>query len=83
MSNGLRRVCDGRIAPGTRQERCPFENHANNTLNHRRSLQQPSDYLFIERELETFQEIGFTEVSLGPRILRVETVIACLIGRLF
>ena len=38
---------------------------------------------FIERELETFQEIGFTAVSLGPRILRVETVIACLIGRLF
>lgn len=37
---------------------------------------------FIERELETFQEIGFTAVSLGPRILRVETVIACLIGRL-
>jgi RsmE family RNA methyltransferase len=38
---------------------------------------------FIERELKTFQEIGFTAVSLGPRILRVETVIACLIGRLF
>jgi 16S rRNA (uracil1498-N3)-methyltransferase len=37
---------------------------------------------FIERESETFQEIGFTAVSLGPRILRVETVIACLIGRL-
>ena len=37
---------------------------------------------FIERELETFQEIGFTAVSLGPRILRVETIIACLIGRL-
>jgi 16S rRNA (uracil1498-N3)-methyltransferase len=38
---------------------------------------------FIERELETFQEIGFTAVSLGPRILRVETAIAYLIGRLF
>jgi RsmE family RNA methyltransferase len=38
---------------------------------------------FIEREVETFQEIGFTAVSLGPRILRVETAIACLIGRLF
>jgi RsmE family RNA methyltransferase len=38
---------------------------------------------FIERELETFQEIGFTAVSLGPRILRVETAIACLVGRLF
>jgi 16S rRNA (uracil1498-N3)-methyltransferase len=38
---------------------------------------------FIERELQTIQEIGFTAVSLGPRILRVETAIACLIGRLF
>jgi RsmE family RNA methyltransferase len=38
---------------------------------------------FIERESETFQEIGFTAISLGPRILRVETAIACLIGRLF
>jgi len=37
---------------------------------------------FIEREVETFREIGFTSVSLGPRILRVETAIACLIGRL-
>jgi RsmE family RNA methyltransferase len=38
---------------------------------------------FIERESETFQEIGFTPVRLGPRILRVETAIAFLIGRLF
>jgi RsmE family RNA methyltransferase len=38
---------------------------------------------FIEREVETFQEIGFTAVSLGSRILRVETAIACLVGRLF
>jgi len=38
---------------------------------------------FIERELQTFQELGFTAVSLGPRILRVETAIAFLIGRLF
>ena len=38
---------------------------------------------FIEQEMETFREIGFTPVSLGPRILRVETAIACLIGRLF
>jgi RsmE family RNA methyltransferase len=38
---------------------------------------------FIDREVETFQEIGFTSVSLGPRILRVETAIACLVGRLF
>ncbi len=38
---------------------------------------------FIAREVETFLEIGFTPVSLGHRILRVETAVACLIGRLF
>ena len=38
---------------------------------------------FIDREVETFREIGFTAVSLGPRILRVETAIACVVGRLF
>jgi 16S rRNA (uracil1498-N3)-methyltransferase len=37
---------------------------------------------FIDREVETFRDIGFTEVSLGLRILRVETALACLIGRL-
>jgi 16S rRNA (uracil1498-N3)-methyltransferase len=38
---------------------------------------------FIERELATFREIGFTPVSLGKRILRVETALAYLAGRLF
>jgi len=38
---------------------------------------------FVDREVETFREIGFTPVSLGPRILRVETAIAYLLGRLF
>jgi len=38
---------------------------------------------FIEREVHKFREIGFTTVSLGARILRVETAIACLVGRLF
>jgi 16S rRNA (uracil1498-N3)-methyltransferase len=37
---------------------------------------------FIERELETFREIGFTSVSLGRRILRIETALAYLMGRL-
>jgi 16S rRNA (uracil1498-N3)-methyltransferase len=37
---------------------------------------------FIDREVETFRDIGFAEVSLGPRILRVETALAFLIGRL-
>jgi len=38
---------------------------------------------FIDREVETFRDVGFTEVSLGSRILRVETALAFLIGRLF
>jgi 16S rRNA (uracil1498-N3)-methyltransferase len=38
---------------------------------------------FIEREVNTFRDIGFSAVNLGPRILRVETAFACLIGRLF
>jgi RsmE family RNA methyltransferase len=37
---------------------------------------------FIDREVATFREIGFTTVSLGPRILRVETALAYLIGKL-
>jgi RsmE family RNA methyltransferase len=38
---------------------------------------------FIEREAATFQDMGFDMVSLGPRILRVETALPFLIGRLF
>jgi RsmE family RNA methyltransferase len=38
---------------------------------------------FIDRELQTFRELGFTAVSLGRRILRVETALAYLVGRLF
>jgi len=38
---------------------------------------------FIEREASTFRDIGFEAVSLGRRILRVETALAFLIGRLF
>jgi len=38
---------------------------------------------FIEQELATFGEVGFTSVSLGKRILRVETALAYLVGRLF
>ena len=38
---------------------------------------------FIQREVDTFSDIGFTTVSLGTRILRVETAIAFLLGRLF
>ncbi len=38
---------------------------------------------FIEREIQTFRDIGFLPVTLGPRILRVETALACLVGRMF
>jgi RsmE family RNA methyltransferase len=38
---------------------------------------------FIPYEIEALQRIGFKAVSLGERILRVETAIPFLIGRLF
>jgi 16S rRNA (uracil1498-N3)-methyltransferase len=38
---------------------------------------------FIEREIASLEAIGFTPVALGPRILRVETAVASIVGRLF
>jgi len=38
---------------------------------------------FIEKEIESLTRIGFTPVSLGERVLRVETAVATLIGRLY
>jgi RsmE family RNA methyltransferase len=38
---------------------------------------------FIAQEVESFERAGFTPVSLGPRILRVETAVAALVARLF
>jgi 16S rRNA (uracil1498-N3)-methyltransferase len=38
---------------------------------------------FIEKEITSLEGIGFTPVALGPRILRVETAVASLLGRLF
>jgi RsmE family RNA methyltransferase len=38
---------------------------------------------FIEREVDSLLDMGFVPVSLGRRILRVETVIPFIIGRLF
>jgi RsmE family RNA methyltransferase len=38
---------------------------------------------FIEEEIASLQRVGFTPVALGPRILRVETAVAALLGRLF
>jgi RsmE family RNA methyltransferase len=38
---------------------------------------------FIDREIASLEGIGFTPISLGARILRVETAVASVIGRLF
>lgn len=38
---------------------------------------------FIAEEIASLANIGFEPVVLGPRILRVETVVAAILGRLF
>ncbi len=38
---------------------------------------------WVEAELQSLLACGFKVVDLGPRILRVETVMASLVGRLF
>ena len=38
---------------------------------------------FIDKEIASLERAGFRAVSLGPRILRVETAVPALIGRLF
>lgn len=38
---------------------------------------------WIDAEVDSLCRAGFTPVGLGPRILRVETAVASLIGRLF
>lgn len=35
---------------------------------------------FIEKEIASFERIGFQPVTMGPRILRVETAVAALVG---
>ncbi|HJT18342.1 MAG TPA: 16S rRNA (uracil(1498)-N(3))-methyltransferase [Thermoanaerobaculia bacterium] len=38
---------------------------------------------FIAEEIASLERIGFRAVNLGPRILRVETAVSALVGRLF
>ncbi len=38
---------------------------------------------FIPYEIDLLTNVGFTAVNLGPRIMRVETVVPFLLGRLF
>ena len=38
---------------------------------------------WVETELASLQNAGFQAVDLGPRILRVETALAALVGRLY
>ena len=38
---------------------------------------------FIAEEIASLERIGFTPVSIGARVLRVETAVAAIIGRLF
>jgi 16S rRNA (uracil1498-N3)-methyltransferase len=38
---------------------------------------------FIDAEVASLREVGFRAVSLGARILRVETAVASIIGRMF
>ncbi len=36
---------------------------------------------FIQKEIESLTRIGFRPVTMGPRILRVETAVAAILGR--
>lgn len=38
---------------------------------------------WVQAELDTFTRAGFEPVSMGPRVLRTETALAALVGRLF
>ena len=54
-----------------------------------RNVQQPVTLAigpeggFIAKEIASLERAGFRAVNLGPRILRVETAVPALVGRLF
>lgn len=53
------------------------------TLNEQTLLAVGPEGGFIPYEVEKLQQAGFTAVTLGPRILKVETAIPALVARLF
>lgn len=61
--------------PGAEQE-CP------RNVEHPVTLAIGPEGGFIAAEIESLERAGFTQVSIGERILRVETAVAALIGRL-
>ena len=73
------------IADGSR--RLVAHPHATGDLP--RAVQEPVTLVigpeggFIEQELSSLDRAGFTRASLGPRILRTETAVAAVVGRLF
>ena len=65
------------LAHPAAENRCPHEVNAPVTL----AIGPEGG--FIPFEIEALQNIGFKPISLGGRILRVETALPFLIGRLF
>ncbi|HBD94286.1 MAG: 16S rRNA (uracil(1498)-N(3))-methyltransferase [Spirochaetes bacterium GWF1_31_7] len=65
------------VAHPTGETQCPFD------IGSPVTLAIGPEGGFIPYEIDSLQKIGFTTVSLGQRILRVETAIPYLTGRLF
>lgn len=75
--------------PGLTQDTLALVGHPGASLPCPRQIQGPATLAvgpeggWIEAELESLQAAGFQCVDLGPRILRTETAVATLVGRLF
>jgi 16S rRNA (uracil1498-N3)-methyltransferase len=52
-------------------------------INRQTTLAMGPEGGFIEKEIETLEQIGFKTVNLGNRILRTETAVPAVISRLF